>query len=67
MTVYKGKGGHGRPSENTGDTEIIFTVVTRLEIGRLQNLIKAVDPDAFVIQHSIEDIHGGMIKKRALH
>jgi uncharacterized membrane-anchored protein YitT (DUF2179 family) len=42
-------------------------VVTRLEIGRLQNLISSVDEEAFIIQHSINDIRGGMVKQRGLH
>ncbi len=67
VTIYKGKGGHRKHGENTNDTDIIFTVVTRLEIGRLQNIIKALDPNALIIQHSINDMQGGMIKKRGLH
>ncbi len=67
ITVYRGQGGHGKRGEMAMDNEIIFTVVTRLEIGRLQSLIKAIDEDAFIIQHSINDMQGGMIKKMPLH
>ena len=67
VTVYSGKGGHGKRGETTDENEIIFTVVTRLEIGRLQGLIKAIDENAFIIQHSINDMQGGMIKKMPLH
>ncbi len=67
VTVYSGKGGHGKRGETTDENEIIFTVVTRVEIGRLQGLIKAIDENAFIIQHSINDMQGGMIKKMPLH
>jgi uncharacterized membrane-anchored protein YitT (DUF2179 family) len=67
VTVYSGKGGYGKKGENMKDSEIIFTVVTRLEVGKLQTLITNIDPDAFIIQHSINDMQGGMIKTRRLH
>ena len=46
--------------------EIVFTVVTRLEISRLRSEIEKIDDDAFVVMHSIKDTKGGMIKKRSL-
>jgi uncharacterized membrane-anchored protein YitT (DUF2179 family) len=67
ITVYQGKGGHGRSGDSSKASEILFTVVTRLELGSLNTLIKSIDPEAFIIQHSINDVHGGIIKKRALH
>lgn len=67
VTVYSGKGGYGKRGENLQQTDILFTVVTRLEIGKLRSLIHSVDDNAFIIQHSINDIQGGMIKQRGLH
>jgi len=67
VTIYSGKGGYGKRGENLKDGEIIFTVVTRLEVGKLQTLIKNIDPEAFILQHSINDMQGGMIKQRRLH
>jgi uncharacterized membrane-anchored protein YitT (DUF2179 family) len=67
VTIYSGKGGYGKKGENLKDNEIIFTVVTRLEVGALQTIINNIDPDAFIIQHSINDMQGGMMKKRRLH
>ena len=67
VTIYSGKGGYGKRGENIRDNDIIFTVVTRLEVGRLQSLIKNIDPQAFIIQHSINDMKGGKIKERGLH
>ena len=67
VTIYSGKGGYGKRGENMKDNEIIFTVVTRLEVGKLQTVINSIDPHAFIIQHSINDMKGGMIKERGLH
>lgn len=67
VTVYNGKGGFGKRGENLEPIDILFTVVTRLEIGKLKSLIASVDEDAFIIQHSINDIQGGMIGQRRLH
>lgn len=67
VTVYKGGGGFGKRGDNLQETHILFTVVTRLEIGRLKTLVDSVDEHAFIIQHSINDIQGGMIKSRGLH
>ena len=66
ITMYKGTRGYGKRGHNVTDMEIIFTVVTRLEVSRLQTEIEAIDPNAFVVMHSIKDTKGGMIKRRPL-
>ena len=65
VTLYKGKGGFGKQG-HTEDKNIIYTVVTRLEISRLNIEIHKIDPNAFVIMTAIKDVKGGMIKKRRL-
>lgn len=64
VTVYQGKGGYGKKGQSRSDIEIIYTVITRLEIARLNTEIAKIDPNAFVITNSIKDTKGGMIKKR---
>jgi uncharacterized membrane-anchored protein YitT (DUF2179 family) len=66
VTEYKGSGGFGKRGHTKMDMNIIFTVVTRLEISRLKSEIELIDPYAFVVMHSIKDTKGGMIKKRPL-
>lgn len=66
LTVYSGKRGFGKRGETNVATDILFTVVTRLEISRLTNEIEKIDPNAFVVMHSIKDSKGGMVKKRPL-
>lgn len=67
VTIYKGEGGYGKKGIIDGDRKIIFSVVTRLEVQKLVSEIEQIDPEAFVIQHTINDTRGGMIKKRPLH
>ncbi len=65
VTVYKGKKGYGTHGE-TIDTDIVYTVVTRLELNRLNTEIIKIDPHCFVVMSSVKDTKGGMIKKRPL-
>ena len=66
LTVYSGKRGFGKRGASETNTDIIFTVVTRLEISRLTNEIEKMDPNAFIVMQSIKDTRGGMVKKRPL-
>ncbi len=66
VTVYKTEGGFGKTGTTHDERKVLFCVVTRLEVSRLLNAIEKIDRDAFVIQHSIKDTRGGMIKKRPL-
>lgn len=66
LTVYTGKKGFGKRGEQSDSSDIIFTVVTRLEINRLTSEIHKIDPDAFMVMQSISDTKGGMVKKRPL-
>ncbi|MCM0080871.1 YitT family protein [Geomonas sp. Red32] len=62
VTIYHGRGGM------TGkEMRILYCVVTRLEIGRVRNVVDEVDPSAFVVLHPLADASGGIIKKTALH
>ena len=67
LTIYSGKRGYGKRGETYTNTDIIFTVVTRLEISRLTNEVEKIDPHAFVVMQSIRDTRGGMVKKKPLH
>ncbi len=67
VTLYKGTSGYGRHGERKNDNDIIYTVITRLEVSNLQSEIDKIDPHAVVINQSVNDIKGGIIKKRPLH
>ena len=62
VTIYNGRGGMtGKP------LHILYCVVTRLEIGRVKNVIREIDGSAFIVVHPLADATGGIIKKTALH
>jgi uncharacterized membrane-anchored protein YitT (DUF2179 family) len=65
VTIYNGKRGFGTHGENLNQQEIVFTVITRLEIGKLQTEVEKIDANAFIVMNSVKDTRGGMIKKRA--
>eukprot|EP01137_Pigoraptor_chileana_P036320 Opistho-2@31705 len=67
VTIFNGKRGFGKRGQLNEDLEIIYTVVTRLEIQKLTDEIENIDKSAFIIQQSINDVKGGMIKKLPLH
>ena len=66
VTIFSGKGGHGKNGLILKQIDIVYTVITRLEISRLRKEVDKIDPEAFIVTHSIKDTKGGMIKKRPL-
>lgn len=67
VTIYQGKRGFGAHGHQLNETDIVFTVISRLEVSKLNSEIEKIDPKAFVIMSSIKDTKGGMIKKKTLH
>ncbi len=65
VTVYNGKRGYGKKDE-TKPVDIIYTVITRLELRKLNAEIQRIEPTAFVVMNSVKDTKGGMIKQRPL-
>jgi uncharacterized membrane-anchored protein YitT (DUF2179 family) len=62
VTIYKGRGGL-----SDTDQDILFCVVTRLEIGKIITAAREVDAGAFVVVHPLADAQGGVIKKLTLN
>ncbi|MBK5285441.1 MAG: YitT family protein [Bacteroidia bacterium] len=65
VTIYNGKRGFGKQGE-AKNIEIVYTVITRLELSRINAEIEKIDPNAFVVMSSVKDTKGGLIKKRPL-
>lgn len=65
VTMYSGKRGFGKRGE-LAEIDIVYTVLTRLELRKLNNEIEKIEPNAFVVMNSVRDTKGGMIKKRPL-
>jgi uncharacterized membrane-anchored protein YitT (DUF2179 family) len=60
VTVYKGRRGM------TGtEQDILFCVVTRLEIGKIMDIVNEIDRSAFVYVYPLADVKGGILKKSA--
>lgn len=68
ITVYKGERGYlpGKFDVHD-DCDIIFTIITRLELRKLKNMVTEVDPNAFVFANTIKETSGGIIKRRHVH
>ena len=62
VTVYKGRGGW-----TDTEQDILYCVVTRLEIGRIKSVVKDIDEGAFIVVHPLADAEGGVTRKPALH
>jgi len=68
ITVYKGERGYLRDSFDVNHpVDIVFTVVTRLEVRKLRNMVHEIDPKAFIFTSTIKEAAGGVLKKRARH
>jgi uncharacterized membrane-anchored protein YitT (DUF2179 family) len=67
VTVFKGAGGLGSSGVDQAEREILFCVVTRLEIGSVRNAVLEIDPNAFITTSSLSDVHGGLVKKPIFH
>lgn len=65
VTVYNGKRGFGVIGESD-EIDIIYTVITRLELNKLNIEIEKIDNGAFVVMSGVKNTKGGMIKKRPL-
>jgi uncharacterized membrane-anchored protein YitT (DUF2179 family) len=67
VTIYQGKNGYGGDGQINDPRDIIFTVATRLEVPALKQQILKIDPSAFIVQQSIDDTTGGLLKRKGLH
>jgi uncharacterized membrane-anchored protein YitT (DUF2179 family) len=65
VTIITGRRGFGKHGE-TKDIDIIYSVITRLEVHKMNTEIQKIDPNSFVVMTSVKDTKGGMIKKRPL-
>lgn len=61
VTLYKGKSGY---KEEQKEFDVIFTVVTRFDLGKVKSEIEKIDPHAFIVVQSIRDLKGGVIRRK---
>ena len=63
VTIYNGKRGYSKTGNNLNNTDVIYSVITRLEMTRLQTEIQKIDSDAFIIMNKVMDLQGGHLPK----
>lgn len=70
VTIFNGKRGlRGKKAQQDGlnDRDIIYTVVTKLELSKVKAIANEIDKTSFITTQSINSVKGGMVKKRKLH
>jgi uncharacterized membrane-anchored protein YitT (DUF2179 family) len=63
VTLYQARGGSS--TLDSEPMEVIYTIVTRLEVNRIIRKVLEVDPKAFVAEHIMGDVHGGVVRKKS--
>jgi len=61
-TLYQGSGGFGKRGIQSS-SDIIHTVINRIDIRRTYNLIDSIDKHAFIIEFDVNNIKGGIHTK----
>ncbi len=62
VTLLHGEGGY------TGEAkEVLYCVVTRLEVDKVKEIVLEKDENAFVTINAVHDIVGGRFKKKSIH
>lgn len=62
VTIFRGRGGY-----STVERDVLYCVVTRLEMTRLEALVMAKDPGAFLVIAPVHEVTGGTLKRRVFH
>jgi uncharacterized membrane-anchored protein YitT (DUF2179 family) len=58
VTIFKGAG-----AISSLEKEILYCVVTRLEIEKVKTITREIDPVAFVTMHPLVDVVGGTVRR----
>lgn len=61
-TLLYAKGGYSKE-----DTQMIYTVVTRIEIAKLKAIVQEIDPRAFISIQNTADVMGSNLEKKNGH
>ncbi len=65
-TLFKAENGYIRNGESRRPMDVVYTVITRLEMSKLKSEVSKIDKQAFMIMTSVKDAKGGMIKKKPI-
>ncbi|CAM3744698.1 MULTISPECIES: YitT family protein [Paenibacillus] len=61
-TMIYAKGGYSQE-----DTQMIYCVITRLEIAKLKTVVQEIDKNAFISIQNVADVLGGSMAKNNIH
>lgn len=62
VTVLHGEGGYTKERK-----DVLYCVITRLEMAKLKSIVDEIDEDAFVTINDVHEVMGGRFKKKAIH
>ena len=62
VTIYRGYGGL-----SGAEQDILYCVVTRLEVGKVRAIVRDLDAGAFIVFHPLAGAEGGVVKARGFH
>ena len=62
VTVLHGSGGYTKERK-----DVLYCVITRLEMAKLKSIIDEIDEGAFVTFNDVHEVMGGRFKKKAIH
>ena len=62
VTLLNGEGAYKRET-----TKILYCVVSRLEMTKVKDAVRKIDPNSFISIFDISEAHGGLFKRRAPH
>jgi len=61
-TMLYAKGGYSKD-----DTQVIYCVVTRLEVSKLKTIVQEIDEKAFISIQNVADVLGAGMEKKTIH
>ncbi|CAM3457991.1 YitT family protein [Marinicrinis lubricantis] len=61
-TYIYARGGYSKE-----ETQMIYCVVTRLEVAKLRSIVQEIDPSAFISIQHVSDVLGGNFNKSGIH
>ncbi|HEY3425565.1 MAG TPA: YitT family protein [Negativicutes bacterium] len=62
VTILHGEGGYTKQSK-----DVLYVVITRLEIAKLKSIVDEIDENAFLTINDVHEVMGGEFKKKDIH
>ena len=59
MTCLHGQGGFLKD-----DKDVLYCVISRLEVTKLKQVVRDIDPSAFITVFDVQEVEGGLVGKK---